>query len=380
MDRANVMAVDTLDDGRVVVSNAEPVASAEGRALSLVVEAEFAGEEGGGRSAPVLGDPVSLATDRSGRTFVADAQAKRIHVFGPDGEFLRSIGRAGSGPGEFQLWLAGVVWQEPDRLWVADASRIMAFDSTGAFVEGSYRSRGGTFSSSWQSWSDTSGFVYGNATALSFGDGSNGPMSLERLVRFRGDGAAATDTFSFVSNQPDHKLVDRGGGIVELRTLPMATESIWTVSPFGTVWLAHTSRYRLDEVSFGGDTLRTVALRREPEPLAGAERDSVAEASESFSASELPENKPVMKAVHAARDGWLWVRRDSRPTVDWDVFDACGRFLGAAIAEVPLGVVAFPGGSTVIGIATDELDVPRIVRMGLRTAEGRAATSPGCET
>lgn len=158
----------------------------------------------------------------------------------------------------------------------------------------------------------------------------------------------------------------------------MAARTLWTVSPAGTVWLAHSDTYRLDELSFGGDTLRTIELRRLPEPLAGAERDSVAGMSSAFSADELPATKPVMSALYVARDGWIWVRVRPAPTSEWDVFDDCGRFLGPVESEVPLGTVTFPGRSTVIGVTTGDFDVPRIVRLRLKRGEGAFATEEGC--
>ena len=377
------VTVDTLDGGRVVVSNPDLAAAAEPRILRLVVETEMGNVEAG--PSPVFFErPASLAADPLGRVYVADAQAARIRVFGNDGSLLRSIGQLGGGPGEFQTWLAGIVWQEPNRLWVADASRFMAFDSLGVFVNGSLRRRGGsTISSSWSGWVDTTGFLYSRESELGIGVGSGDPRRSERLTRFRvsgGDTLVAADTFPLAATQPDHRIADRGGGILELVDLPMAARTVWAVSPAGTVWLAHTSTYRLDELTFAGDTLHTIELRRSPEPLVGAERDSVADGSSVFSASDLPATKPVMSALYVARDGWIWVRVRPAPTSEWDIFDDCGRFLGPAVSMVPLSAVTFPGRGMVIGVTTDELDVPRIVRLKLQTGQGEAVTAKGCGT
>jgi len=43
-----------------------------------------------------------VATDSEGNIYLLDAQLSEIKVFSPDGEFLRTIGRQGTGPGEFQ--------------------------------------------------------------------------------------------------------------------------------------------------------------------------------------------------------------------------------------------------------------------------------------
>jgi len=380
VEHANV-TVDTLDGGGIVVSNPDLAASAEPSTIRLVVETDI-GDVEAGPSTVFLERPASLATDPWGRIFVADAQATRIRVFESDGNFLRSIGQLGGGPGEFQTWLAGIVWQDPNRLWVADAARIMAFDSLGAFVNGSLRRRGGsTISSSWSGWVDTAGFVYSRESDLGIDIGTREPRTSERLIRFRvssGEALVAADTFPLAATQPEHRIADRGGGILELVELPMAARTVWTVSPAGTVWLAHTAAYRLYELTFAGDTLRTIELRRSPEPLAGAERDSVADASNTFSTSDLPATKPVMSALYVAGDGWIWVRVRPAPTSAWDIFDDCGRFLGRAVSEVPLSAVTFPGRSTVIGVTTGDFDVPRIVRMRLETGDGGSVTVEGC--
>jgi hypothetical protein len=43
-----------------------------------------------------------LAVDRHGRIYVLDSGNARVQVFDQDGRFLRTIGRSGQGPGEFQ--------------------------------------------------------------------------------------------------------------------------------------------------------------------------------------------------------------------------------------------------------------------------------------
>jgi len=57
--------------------------------------------------------------DGAGRLFVFDAQADRIHVVGPDGEYRHTIGRSGEGPGEFR---------RPDGLAVMRDGRVVIAD------------------------------------------------------------------------------------------------------------------------------------------------------------------------------------------------------------------------------------------------------------
>lgn len=43
----------------------------------------------------------AIAVDSKGRVYIADRNQTEIHLFHPDGTFLRSLGREGAGPGEF---------------------------------------------------------------------------------------------------------------------------------------------------------------------------------------------------------------------------------------------------------------------------------------
>ena len=45
--------------------------------------------------------PVDMAADKAGNIFILDSGNQRIQVFGPDGKYVRTIGRRGQGPGEF---------------------------------------------------------------------------------------------------------------------------------------------------------------------------------------------------------------------------------------------------------------------------------------
>ncbi len=50
----------------------------------------------------LLGRISGIKTDGIGRIFISDDVEKRINVYSPDGEFIKSLGRKGQGPGEFE--------------------------------------------------------------------------------------------------------------------------------------------------------------------------------------------------------------------------------------------------------------------------------------
>ncbi len=62
----------------------------------------------------------SIEIDNSGRVFIADDKATKIHVFDPDGNYLQSIGGKGRGPGEFQSITDTQVGVRENELYVFD--------------------------------------------------------------------------------------------------------------------------------------------------------------------------------------------------------------------------------------------------------------------
>ncbi|MFB6098948.1 MAG: 6-bladed beta-propeller [Salinibacter sp.] len=76
---------------------------------------------------------VAVADD--GRMYVLDWNARHIKVLAPNGSLLRTIGREGRGPGEFQAPRFAVV-SRTDSLYVLDSrnGRISVFTTSGTFV------------------------------------------------------------------------------------------------------------------------------------------------------------------------------------------------------------------------------------------------------
>lgn len=82
--------------GSDLLSQSAP-ASAQ-RVLSIPLEAE---------SAPLVGRLHHAAFSHDGGVVIADDVELKLHVFSPTGRYVRSVGRAGGGPGEFRslLWV-----------------------------------------------------------------------------------------------------------------------------------------------------------------------------------------------------------------------------------------------------------------------------------
>lgn len=81
--------------------------------------------------------PTGVAMAEDGTTFVSDGYGNRcIHKYTSDGEYVKSWGEAGSGPGQFAV-VHNIGCDKLGRLLVCDREndRIQLFDQEGAFIE-----------------------------------------------------------------------------------------------------------------------------------------------------------------------------------------------------------------------------------------------------
>ncbi len=265
-----------------------------------------------------------------------------------------------------------LAWQSPDRLWISDTPLLQLLDADGSVIAVIRRDEASFTRFNMPPRVDTMAFAY-------FGVSLPGRYDADFVVRY---GVSASDSSRLVALdslrlEPLTSTVrfstpttNDGASVQSMTYLPMESQAVWTVGPTGNVWLAKTAEYRLHEVTLAGDTLRTIELAREPDRLGSAERDSLAKAS-GFDLSQIPVHRPLFDRLDVAPDGAVWVRT-APPRAAWDVFDACGRYLGNVTAGAqpirePFVVVA---GGALFGVVTDELDLEYVVRMQLSRADG----------
>jgi hypothetical protein len=83
----------------------------------------------------VLEHPIAATRLRDGTIVVADISARMLRFFDPSGRYLASLGRPGSGPGEFEsvYWL-GQCHTDSLFVWDLTLQRMTILNSVGAFV------------------------------------------------------------------------------------------------------------------------------------------------------------------------------------------------------------------------------------------------------
>lgn len=355
--------MDTLSNGRVMVYNQQPATDGAGDAWRLREDLRIGVATAAHENDPyAFGDVVSLAVTGDGGIVVADRLSSEIRVFGADGVFRHGFGRRGEGPGEF-AFLAGIAWDEASGiLWASDVihRRYLAFNADGRLLS-QHDHDGNPFSADipWGGQADLSGNIYDTAPG----------MSDEHLIRYAtsaSGGLAVVDSLHLPMVEQRWYTIERGSLITQA-VVPMEPALRMTVAPDGRIWLGRSDEFRIHEVSFLGDTVRTVQLNRTAERLRGRERDSIAAAAR-IAAGMLPRFKPVMGRIGVAPDGWIWIEAEAEGRIEgWELFDEAGRHRGRAVSPVPLYPKPWPvlGVGTVTGVAYHDLGVQQIVRLTL---------------
>lgn len=339
-----------------------------------------------------FGNVNGLAVSSDGTIHVMDAQGPVLRSYSPDGRFLRTVGRVGSGPGEYRQPDSGLAVLPDGRLLVRDPgnARIAVYGSDGEPLD-SWIVRGG-FTTSRPLYVDREGRAWYMLLLDPAADLADWRMGLLRLS----PAGEPIDTVPApVSEHRDAFLEARREGGVSRTSVPFTPRFSWTVNADGGWVTALSTDYRLEVHRPEGGVLR---LEREwtPVPVDPAEKRAHEERvtrnmrsglpTWRWNGPPIPDAKPPFQSIHPARDGRIWVLlhdvgrmvEEARPDprgdgvipevwrdrVRFDVFEADGRFLGTVRA--PDGLTVFPEpvirGDTVWALTRDELDVQRVVR------------------
>ncbi|MFC2156999.1 6-bladed beta-propeller [Acidobacteriota bacterium] len=110
------------------------------KSVFLEEDLSIGGTEGEDSSSKLF-QPVRMAVHESGTMYIIDRKDWNIKVFSPQGDFIKSFGKTGQGPGEF-LFITEMEFMEDGRLLVLDPAlrRFSFFSTEGEYFE-SFQSR-----------------------------------------------------------------------------------------------------------------------------------------------------------------------------------------------------------------------------------------------
>ena len=371
-----VTTVDTLDGVVHVVNEGDPE---HWTLVPLVtVGAEDEGPEAFGRV-------VSVLLDGAGTIFVADAILKEIKIFDAGGTFAKSIGRAGSGPGEFGT-LASMAWIE-DHIAVLDwgNARIGVFYTSGGWVR------------QWRVQPITGELAWLHST---------GPNEVYALILRRYEQGlpdigfvrltpqGPTDTLIAPKYQqlgPEPVQCDTPDGGLSVFGVPYWPRQITRPAPGIMLSYAVNNTYQIAFLAATDDTVRTVS-RNDWTPAsitdlewkeAESEYDDFRErwGSQARCTREdrpRPPGKPAMRSWFFDPAGNMWVEAYDQPGFRWDVFDTDGRLIGTLPApERDERVQPFVRGDRMALVTRNDLDVQFVTVYRIEAVVGGPPRGPG---
>jgi hypothetical protein len=340
-----------------------------------------------------------IAELSDGRIAVANLGSLEIRCYRRDGSFLWASGHRGQGPGDFST-ITRLSRYRADSLLVHDFGlrRYSVIDPSGKYVRSWAPDLpdGVTFSGSLSFagiWDDGSIAILARPVR----SGMSPPQVTRRptrLFRYSPTGKVLADLGAF----PGAEFYEGLGYVGSIRPLPFARNSVFATADNQT-FVGITDAFEIRRLR-GDGTLEQLIRRALPvRPVtpaeAAAERDRLratrrverpkffrgmpdsmlaalsAGEEKTFDELPFPPSYPAYADILVARDGYLWVQ-EFTPDVDmdstghrWSIFHPDGRWLGDV--RLPPRFTLYEATSEhVLGVQTDELDVPYIRAFQIR--------------
>ena len=310
-----------------------------------------------------------------GSIVAVDRGSNQIRVYDADGRHLRTMGRQGEGPGEFengpfQMWVAAA-----DTIWAGDYFpwRFNLFSADGEFV------RGVGFTPQFIN-SSMGGGVLANGYSVNSTETrarkADFSVADTMIVEAHGPGGQLIDTLARIPHgrcgQDDHEAlstfwlprlfyggaeVDAAGSTVAL-AYGMSTEVRVLDDEFNLRLIVRWTEPDREVTAADVDAWREDYVETRPRP----DYSPMAEAHDAMISEERPaaELFPAISAVVVGSDGRIWVRQYDRPREvrGWLAFEPDGRFL-CHLAPLPGAIREF-GADDVLLVHESELGVQTV--------------------
>lgn len=311
------IAIDTSPSGVVWVRPVLPLPQTERYRGALVPERTIVLPADGPEA---VNSPSALATSDEGVIHVLDDRPARIQVFDAQGNWLRTIGREGSGPGEFRpfgmIYVFGdtVVHQDPRQ------SRATVFDDSSRVL------------AIWQSQCCQQQLVRPAPEGIVPipGPPSDGAAAA-RIIRFSMRGDTLSALHLKAGPEPRRWEVRTATGSFA-QGVPFQPDFDWRLRPDGSVVWGSQDRFALQVSHRDWDTTRVLEAIAPAVPLPPADRAKAFEEivrddprlAPVARLSDIPREYPAWETfmVDGANRLWVLSTRSEAGDMRWTVFDS----------------------------------------------------------
>jgi hypothetical protein len=353
--------------GIQIVSNFVAGGWSEEEAPQLVEELRIGTIDG--EESYQFGRIASLDVDMDGNIYVLDYQAREVKAFDANGQFIRRMGRPGSGPGE--LGMSAFLLVLGDSVAVMDTGnrRLQWFGPDGVQAGNSPLPLG---SLGLRSLPGTDQLIvqYRNLSSSSI---EAALLPCDNLVLYSRLG----EVLDTILTLPPNESVRIENGTKIFPIVGGATP-VWGVTQ-GHILIARSTEMRIEMRSPEGSLSRIFTLDAPPVPIGDERRERLVSTMENamgalrnlpgFSVGEVEINPylPMISYLFEGPRGTIWVASQKadeagNPSgINWYFFDSEGRFLGTLDLGDFQPMRALE--DRVYGVEADDLGVQYVVRM-----------------
>lgn len=314
----------------------------------------------------------------NGNILVGDHAAMSLHVFAPDGRKVRSFGRKGQGPGEFEylarLWRCGDVIIGDD---ISNGNLQSVFSLDGTFLRGFHFAHPSATGSVYNTVCNAAGVFAHNSYANKVVAGLSRPPVSFWLTG--ADSGVRTVIGELPGDERWGKTVNKR--LVGDSPMPLGKHTLFAVSA-NRVFIGLADRYEILVYDFAGKAVGKIVKNQPPFPATRADMDAVRDKDiathppswedqlrRDYAAIPTPRTLPAYASLVVDSEGLLWVQdypRRLEKTVTWSVFTSAGTSVASVSLPTDLEVYEI-GRDFVLGryIDPDE-SVPQVRMYRLR--------------
>ncbi len=291
----------------------------------------------------VLFDPRLYLVDSDENIYISESTDQVIKVFSPDGEYIKTIGAKGDGPGEFQS--IGYLGFTPEGNFVVidnRARRTNLFDASGQFLK----------SFSWQNFFSRAFLLKNNSYICQ--EYVYGEKRLDRKLFVKEIDYDGNEICSYGEFTLAQMKVVREGNTSFSMSMPHSPQSIFTGDQ-NREWLYHclNNQYIIEVYDNNGKMFRKIDRSYEPVPFSDKDKKEYRERYESSSNEmfkkmakemELPKVKSITNRMLVDDESYLWLQTyEQRKEGDqiitaYDVFNSEGHYYARVWCEITPGL------------------------------------------
>jgi hypothetical protein len=310
----------------------------------------------------MFGHRVYFNADDEGNIYVTDWDRKRIQKYDPQGKYVRTLGRSGQGPGEFQnVW--DPEFDADGHLYVLDvaAYRMSFFDKE----SGQFLKQIKIPSEFHPTLVNKRGYFVGDRAVV-----EDGPKGRKFTTTYGLFDDQAKILREFLTTVWEPKLGSGSGEAALVESLANTLSDAafkpypnYLIASNDDIWFGYPETYEVRIYGPDGTPKKVIRRDYDPRPVTAVDKRRFLEEQESetfrflppqaqaikskvIDAVRFPGNKPAYNSFILMENGWLAVVVESpqKNVVVLDIFDDKGQYIAQFMADIPSEELFFKNG------------------------------------